>query len=74
MENRKLRSFINRWDHTDLCGSMAYFMIRMIFCKILWNFDVVLEPGNENWIKDQRIYGTWQKLPLMVNLYPVKRG
>jgi hypothetical protein len=53
---------------------MAYFMIRMIFCKILWNFDVVLEPGNENWIKDQRIYGTWQKLPLMVNLYPVKRG
>lgn len=53
--------------------SMAYFMIRMIFCKILWHFDVELQPGQENWIKDQKIYGTWQKLPILVKLHPVKR-
>ncbi len=48
-------------------------MIRLIFCKILWNFDVELEAGNENWIKNQKIYGTWQKLPIPVKLRTVHR-
>ncbi len=60
-------------EKTDVRDSMAYFMIRMIFCKILWHFDVELQPGQENWIKDQKIYGTWQKLPILVKLHPVKR-
>jgi len=49
-------------------------MIRMIFAKILWNFDVEIGPGQENWIKDQKIFGTWQKLPLPMKLRPVNRG
>jgi hypothetical protein len=52
---------------------MAYYMIRLIICKLFWHSDVKLEAGNEKWILNQRIYGTWQKLPLMVKLRAVKR-
>ena len=48
-------------------------MIRLIFCKLLWNFDVELEAPNDRWITDQRIYGTWQKLPVPVKLRAVHR-
>jgi hypothetical protein len=53
---------------------MAYYVIRLIICKLLWHFDVELDGENENWISDQRIFGTWEKLPLMVKLHPVIRA
>lgn len=46
--------------------------MRLILASILWNFDMELVSGQENWI-DQKIYLVWEKHPLMVKLTPVKR-
>lgn len=52
---------------------MAYYMIRLIICKLVWNFDMVLDNDDGKWVSDQKIYGTWQKLPLIVRLHPTGR-
>ncbi|KAE9369765.1 cytochrome P450 [Stipitochalara longipes BDJ] len=57
----------------DCVGRMvANFIIRVIICRMLWNFDFVLEPGQENWAR-QRAYGNWQRTPLVVKVYSVNR-
>ncbi|KAF9637455.1 putative cytochrome p450 protein [Lasiodiplodia theobromae] len=52
--------------------NLAYVEMRLILASILWNFDMELVSGQENWI-DQKIYLVWEKHPLMVKLTPVKR-
>lgn len=36
--------------------------------KILFNFDLVLQPECENWAGSQRIFALWEKPPLLVKL------
>jgi hypothetical protein len=54
-----------------LCGliqnSLAYAEIRLILCKLFFNFDVELLPESDNWT-DQKVYAVWDKGPLMVTL------
>jgi hypothetical protein len=46
---------------------MAYHEIRLIIAKVLYNFDLELGPGNENWL-DQSVYTVWEKKSLMVKV------
>lgn len=47
--------------------SLAYFEMRLILCKLLFNFDIALSPESINW-PDQKVYFLWEKPPLMVKL------
>lgn len=53
--------------------NLAYIEMRLILAKLLWNFDLELADGCQDWA-NQPIFTTWQKAPLMVNLRRVKRG
>ena len=46
---------------------MAYHEMRLILAKVVYNFDLNLCPGNEEWL-DQEVYVLWEKKPLLVNL------
>lgn len=43
--------------------------MRLIITRILWNFDLEMCDGMEQWSK-QKIYTLWEKGPLMVKLNP----
>lgn len=47
---------------------MAYHEMRLLLTKLLYNFDLELCPGIEDWIDNQQIFTLWQKTPLMVNV------
>lgn len=65
---RMIRALIN--PH----GSLAYMEMRLILAKLLWNFDLELDPGCNDWV-NQKIYITWDKRPLRVLLTPrAERG
>ncbi|KAJ5291069.1 hypothetical protein N7478_000320 [Penicillium angulare] len=49
--------------------NLAYCEIRLILCKLLYNFDVVLCPESSNWA-NQKAYFLWDKPALMVTLQP----
>ncbi|TLS22076.1 uncharacterized protein PpBr36_09391 [Pyricularia pennisetigena] len=51
--------------------NLAYHEMRLIFSKLVWNFDLELCPESENW-RDQKTYILWEKHPLMVRLKPRK--
>lgn len=46
--------------------------MRLIVAALVWNFDMELVPGQDNWL-DQKIYFVWEKQPLMVKLAPAER-
>jgi cytochrome P450 len=50
---------------------MAYAEMRLIIARILFNFDIELAPGAEDWIKRQQIFTLWQKPQLPVLLKAV---
>ncbi|GME64102.1 Cytochrome P450 [Neofusicoccum parvum] len=52
--------------------NLAYHEMRLIFSKLLWNFDMELSPKSENWL-DQKIWTLWDKNPLYITLKPVHR-
>lgn len=49
------------------CDSLAYCEIRLILCKLLYNFDLVLCRESAKWT-DQKVYFLWDKPALMVTL------
>jgi hypothetical protein len=50
---------------------MAKGEIRLVLCKLLWNFNFAIMPESANWI-DQKVYILWQRPPLMMKLTPAK--
>jgi cytochrome P450 len=50
--------------------SLAYAEMRIVFARVLFNFDLELMPNQDDWL-DQKVYGVWYKKPLMVKLRPV---
>ncbi|KAF4953939.1 hypothetical protein FSARC_12295 [Fusarium sarcochroum] len=52
--------------------NLAYAEMRMLLARLLWNFDLELMPGQENWEK-QGVYVLWEKRDLNVKLTEVKR-
>ncbi|KAI1191912.1 cytochrome P450, partial [Nemania serpens] len=47
--------------------NLAYHEMRLIMSKILFHFDLRLDPSCEEWY-DQRVFGIWEKPPLKVYL------
>lgn len=45
--------------------------MRLIACKLLWNFDIEGCEGSEGWNK-QKMWVLWEKPALMVKLTPRK--
>ncbi|KAK1985264.1 benzoate 4-monooxygenase cytochrome P450 [Colletotrichum cereale] len=50
---------------------LAYAEIRTVLAKILLEFDIKLESESEGWVDSLKIYGVWEKKPLMVKFLPV---
>ncbi|KAI9691409.1 MAG: hypothetical protein M1820_009681 [Bogoriella megaspora] len=53
--------------------NLANIEVRLILAKLLWHFEFELADKNQDWINDQMIYTTWEKIPLMIKLTPAKR-
>ncbi|KAF4951581.1 hypothetical protein FGADI_7356 [Fusarium gaditjirri] len=53
--------------------NLAYAEMRLILARLLWNFDLELQPRSENWIADQKTYSLWDKGALDVKIKPVER-
>ncbi|KIN02897.1 hypothetical protein OIDMADRAFT_160486 [Oidiodendron maius Zn] len=47
--------------------NLAWAEMRLILAKVLFNFDLELAQGRENWL-DQKVYAIWEKGPLNVKL------
>jgi cytochrome P450 len=53
--------------------NLAYVELRLILAKLLWRFDVLPEPGSEQWLDNMRSYTLWDKPPLMIKCANAKR-
>ncbi|KAK8014326.1 cytochrome p450 3a17 [Apiospora arundinis] len=42
--------------------------MRLIIARLLWNFDISLVEGQEDWAAKQRVFDVYEKGPLMVRL------
>lgn len=47
--------------------SLAYFEMRSILTRVLWNFDMQLDEASQGWT-EQKEYTLWDKPPLWVLL------
>ncbi|KAF9702012.1 hypothetical protein EKO04_001058 [Ascochyta lentis] len=52
--------------------NLAFHEMRLILALVLWNFDLSLDEGMEQW-HVQKIFGLWQKPALRVNVKQQKR-
>ena len=41
--------------------------MRLILCRILWNFDLELQSDSQDWT-DQPIFNFWQKKPMNIKV------
>lgn len=48
--------------------NLAYHEMRLIMAKLLWNFDMELDPRSEGWTEALRTFVIWEKSPLLVRL------
>lgn len=46
--------------------------MRLLMARLLFRFDLQLQPGQESWMR-QNVQGFWQKKPLYCTLTPVQR-
>ncbi|RDW60756.1 hypothetical protein BP6252_12139 [Coleophoma cylindrospora] len=53
--------------------NLAYAEMRVIIARLIWNFDMELSQESMNWMESLKIFGLWEKLPLMVKLTPRAR-
>lgn len=51
--------------------NLAYHEMRVIMARVLWNFDLALDPKCKDW-QNQRIFSLWEKPPLDVVITPRK--
>lgn len=53
--------------------NLARAEMRIILARLIWRFDLELMPESKNWMEGQRIFGFWEKPPLMCKLSPRKK-
>jgi len=54
--------------------NLAYAEIRLIVCRLLWEFEIDLCAESKDWMGDQKVWFLWDKPPLMVRLRERRRG
>ncbi|KAK8001561.1 hypothetical protein PG991_013783 [Apiospora marii] len=47
---------------------LAYAEMRLAIARLFWHFDFVREPGQDEWIAEQRVFTLAEKGPLMIRL------
>jgi len=52
--------------------SLAYAEMRLVLAKLLWNFDLELEPESDSWFPHEMVV-IWNSPALHVKLHPVRR-
>jgi cytochrome P450 len=45
--------------------NLAYAELRLILARLVWKFDLLRQPGNDEWVENMRGYTLWDKPPLM---------
>ncbi|KAK6222910.1 hypothetical protein LQW54_000721 [Pestalotiopsis sp. IQ-011] len=53
--------------------NLAYAEMRLVVTKMLWNFDLELMPGQDDWVSRQRVFIVYNKSPLMIRLKPASK-
>ncbi|KAJ2978276.1 hypothetical protein NUW58_g7547 [Xylaria curta] len=53
--------------------NLAYAEMRIILARIIFDFDLKMAPESEGWIRKQKAYTLWDRIPLQVFLTPVQR-
>ncbi|KAG9231681.1 cytochrome P450 [Amylocarpus encephaloides] len=53
--------------------NLAYIEMRLILARIIWNFDMELDPDSQDWTKGQSVFFFWKKPDLNVRLKPRSR-
>ncbi|KAL7629148.1 hypothetical protein AAE478_000667 [Parahypoxylon ruwenzoriense] len=49
--------------------NLAHLELRMILARLVWNFDIELMPGSDDWL-NQKVFVIWYRLPLLARLIP----
>jgi hypothetical protein len=47
--------------------------MRLILAKIIWSFDLELDPSSENWLEECKVFALWKKPGLAVRVKEVSR-
>ncbi|RYO91199.1 hypothetical protein DL763_005069 [Monosporascus cannonballus] len=53
--------------------NLAYAEMRLILARVVYDFDMKLADDSKNWIKRQKTFSLWDRIPLNVYLTPVQR-
>lgn len=53
--------------------NLAYAEMRVIMAKVVWHFDLELEPGMDDWLERHKLFMLLEKPGLMVKLTRVVR-
>lgn len=54
--------------------NLALAEMRLIMAKLLWTFDLELDPKSQDWIQGCKVFTLWDKPELLVKLTQVDRG
>ncbi|KAF2768082.1 cytochrome P450 monooxygenase [Teratosphaeria nubilosa] len=54
--------------------NLAYAEMRLILAKLIWTFDLEMDPSSENWVQRGRVFTLWEKPELAVRLKEVQRA
>lgn len=66
--------FLSLFDLTNIdnVASLAYAEMRLLLCRLIWNFDLRLDEASKDWMDNNRLYTLWEKGPLKIYLTPRK--
>lgn len=51
-------------------SSLAYAEMRLILARMIWNFNLELDPRSEGWMEKNILYFLWEKPMLLIRLVP----
>ncbi|KAF2268555.1 cytochrome P450 monooxygenase-like protein [Lojkania enalia] len=72
-DNRAVTQPFSFGPRNCLGKNLAYVEMRLIMAKVLFNFDLELVDEKMDWIKENKVFGLWEKPPLKVKLHPVQK-
>lgn len=47
--------------------------MQILLAKLVWHFDMELSDKQTTWVQDLRVYGLWDKGPLMIRVKEAER-
>ncbi|KAF4461041.1 cytochrome P450 [Fusarium albosuccineum] len=50
--------------------NLAYAEMRLILARVVWNFDLELDPKSQDWLQQNEAFTLWQKPDLYIRLLP----